>query len=56
MQKIPVQEHYLYINSINGRRVASATTSDDNLIGLNTFNNSSDIVAPEQMYNPANII
>ena len=34
--KIPTREH----------RVVGATTSDDNLIGLNTFNNRSEIVAP----------
>ena len=27
-------------------RVVGATPSDDNLIGLNTFNNRSEIVAP----------
>ena len=31
-------------------RVVGATPSDDNLIGLNTFNNRSEIVAPTTLY------
>ena len=33
-------------------RVVGATTSDDNLIGLKTFNNRSEIVAPKTLQKP----